>query len=124
MNQYDSLHDEVDNLEAVEGITPLAATTLPDPFGPLLRKLIRQGSMTVEEIAAELGLDADDAQHLGSHLAAKGYLREEEHEASWRDGLPRLSGPYSQAFHPPRSVGDRRSLARRVGEESRLSPTT
>ena len=82
MSQYDSLHDEVDNLETVEGITPLAATTLPDPFGPLLRKLIRQGSMTVEEIAAELGLDQDEAQDLGSHLAAKGYLREEEHEAS------------------------------------------
>ena len=54
MSQYDSLHDEVDNLETVEGISPLAATMLPDPFGPLLRKLIRQGSMTVEEIAAEL----------------------------------------------------------------------
>ena len=82
MSQYDSLHDEVDSLETVEGITPLAATMLPEPFGPLLRKLIRQGSMTVEEIAAELELDPDAAQHLGSHLAAKGYLREEEHEAS------------------------------------------
>ena len=82
MNQSDSLHDEIDNLEDVEGISPLTATLLPDPFGPLLRKLIRQGSMTLEEIAVELGLDADAAQHLGSHLAAKGYLIEEEHEAS------------------------------------------
>lgn len=38
--------------------------------------------MTLEEIAVELGLDVDTAQHLGSHLAAKGYLIEEEHEAS------------------------------------------
>lgn len=82
MNTYDDLHHEIDDLESVEGITALSATIMPDPIGPLLRKLIRQGSMTVEEVAAELGLDPQDAQHLGSHLAAKGYLREEEQEDS------------------------------------------
>lgn len=82
MSTYDELHDEIDNLEAVEGITALSATLLPDPIGPVLRKLIRKGSMSVEELAAELELDADAAQHLGSHLAAKGYLREEEHETA------------------------------------------
>jgi hypothetical protein len=82
MNTYDDLHHEVDSLETVEGITALSATMMPQPFGPLLRKLIRQGSMTLEEIAAELGLDPQDAQHLGSHLAAKGYLREEDQEDS------------------------------------------
>jgi hypothetical protein len=80
MDTYDDLHDEIDHLESVEGITALSVTLLPDPVGPLLRKLIRQGSMTVEEVAAELGIDSDAAQHLGNHLAAKGYLREEEHE--------------------------------------------
>lgn len=80
MNRYDDLHHEIDGLDTVEGITALSATMMPDPIGPLLRKLIRQGSMTVEDIAAELGLDPVDAQHLGNHLAAKGYLREEEHE--------------------------------------------
>jgi hypothetical protein len=80
MNTYDDLHNEIDSLESVEGITALSATMIPEPFGPLLRKLIRQGAMTVEEVAAELGLDPEAAQHLGNHLAAKGYLREEEHE--------------------------------------------
>lgn len=80
MNTYDDLHHEIDNLEPVEGITPLSATMMPDPFGTLLRKLIRQGSMTLEEMAAELGLGPDETEHLGEHLAAKGYLREEDHE--------------------------------------------
>lgn len=82
MSTYDELHDEIATLETVEGITALSATLLPDPIGPLLRKLIRQGAMTVEEMAAELGLDPEAAQHLGGHLAAKGYLREEEHQDS------------------------------------------
>ena len=82
MNTYDDLHHEVDNLDPVEGITALSATMMPEPFGSLLRKLIRKGSMTTEEIAAELGMDPIEAQDLGSHLAAKGYLREEEQQDS------------------------------------------
>ena len=72
MSQYDSLHDEVDNLETVDGISPLAATMLPDPFGPLLRKLICQGSMTVEEIAAELELDPDSCATPGEPFGGQG----------------------------------------------------
>lgn len=80
MNEYNDYHHAADDLDPVEGITALSATLMPEPFGALMRKLIRQGSMTVEELAAELGLAPAEAQHLGSHLAAKGYLREEEHE--------------------------------------------
>lgn len=80
MDRFELLHDEVEKLEMVEGITPLTAADLPDPFSGLFRKMIRQGSMTLDEIAAQLDLDNEQAYHLGNHLATKGYLQVEEHE--------------------------------------------
>jgi DNA-binding MarR family transcriptional regulator len=80
MDRYESLHQEIAKLAAVEGTTPLGVATLPEPFDKVLQKLIRQGAMSVQELADALDLSPHEAQHLGQHLVAKGYLRTEEQE--------------------------------------------
>lgn len=54
---------------------------LPEPFDKILQRLIRQGSMTTNELAELLEMTPSQAQHLGEDLVAKGYLRTEEHES-------------------------------------------
>jgi DNA-binding MarR family transcriptional regulator len=80
MERYDSLHHEILELEAVEGTTPLGVAMLPEPLNKALQQLIRQGAMSAGELAEALQLTPDQAQHLGEHLVAKGYLRSEEKE--------------------------------------------
>jgi len=81
MDRFEQLHEELGQMEQVEGISALEVSDLPDPFGALLKKMIRQGSMTVEEMAAVLGLDAEQSYHFGNDLAAKGYLQVEERDS-------------------------------------------
>jgi predicted ArsR family transcriptional regulator len=78
MDNCESLHHEVAELETVEGTTPLGVAMLPEPLDKVLQRMIRQGAMSVEELAEALGLPQHEAQHLGEHLVAKGYLRTEE----------------------------------------------
>jgi hypothetical protein len=80
MDRYESLHHEIAEFDTVEGTTPLAVAMLPEPFDKVLQRLIRQGAMSVQELAEALNLTPDEAQHLGEHLVAKGYLRTEEKE--------------------------------------------
>jgi predicted ArsR family transcriptional regulator len=80
MNSYETLDHEIADLESVEGTTPLAVAMLPEPLDKILQRMIRQGAMSVEELAEALGLLPDEAQHLGEHLVSKGYLRTEEKE--------------------------------------------
>ena len=80
MDRYESLHHEIAEFDTVEGTTPLAVAMLPEPFDKVLQRLIREGAMSVQELAEALNLSLDEAQHLGEHLVAKGYLRTEEKE--------------------------------------------
>lgn len=78
MDRYQLLHDEIAELAPVEGTTPLGVAALPEPFDMILQRMIRQGAMSVEELAEALELPPHDAQHVGEHLVSKGYLRTEE----------------------------------------------
>lgn len=78
MDRIESLHNEIADLQSVEGTTPLGVASLPEPFNKVLQRMIRQGAMSVDELAAALDLPVDDAQHIGEHLVSKGYLRIEE----------------------------------------------
>ncbi len=78
MDRLESLHDEIAHLQPVEGTTPLGVAELPEPINKILQRMIRQGAMAVDELAAALELPVEDAQHVGEHLVAKGYLRTEE----------------------------------------------
>jgi hypothetical protein len=78
MDRLESLHNEISDLQPVEGTTPLGVAALPEPLNKVLQRMIRQGAMSAEELAAELDLPPEDAQHIGEHLVTKGYLRTEE----------------------------------------------
>ncbi|MFZ2358672.1 MAG: hypothetical protein WA040_04950 [Anaerolineae bacterium] len=80
MDQFENLHHEISELETVEGTTPLGVAMLPEPLNKVLQRLIRQGAMTIEELADAMETTPEEAQHVGEHLASKGYLRVEEKE--------------------------------------------
>ena len=80
MDRLESLHREIADLPPVEGTTPLAVAMLPEPLNKVLQRLIRQGVMSAEELAEAMEMTPEEAQHLGEHLALKGYLRVEEKE--------------------------------------------
>ena len=72
----------ISKLSTVDGITPLDIASLPPPLDSSMRKLMRKGSMTLEEFAAENELTEKDAQRICQMLVNKGYLRAEECEQS------------------------------------------
>lgn len=78
MDRLESLHNEIADLQPVEGITPLGVAELPEPLNKVLQRMIRQGAMSVDDLAAALEMPVQDAQHVGEHLVTKGYLRTEE----------------------------------------------
>jgi hypothetical protein len=73
-DKYESLLQEVNGLPQVEGVLPAGILELPDSVATLLRTIMRQGSMTVNELANFLEVGVSQADHLGEQLVAKGYL--------------------------------------------------
>ncbi len=80
MDRFENLHHDISELETVEGTTPLGVAMLPEPLNKVLQRLIREGAMSAGDLAAAMDLTPAEAQHVGEHLAAKGYLRIEEKE--------------------------------------------
>ena len=78
MDRLERLHNEIADLQPVEGTTPLGVAELPEPLNKVLQRMIRQGAMSVDDLAAALEMPVQDAQHVGEHLVTKGYLRTEE----------------------------------------------
>jgi predicted transcriptional regulator len=78
VQSFEVLRQTVADLPRFHGITPLDAANLPEPLNDLMRKLIRQGSMTVEQLAAELGVNNGDGQLLADEMVAAGLLKIEE----------------------------------------------
>jgi hypothetical protein len=73
-DKYESLLQEVQGLDHVDGVIPTALLELPESIALLIREMMRQGSMTVDELAAFLELSVSQADDLGEALVAKGYL--------------------------------------------------
>jgi hypothetical protein len=73
-DKHESLLQEVQELPQVEGVIPTSILELPESVALLLRTMMRQGSMTVDELAAYLEVSVSQADHLGEQLVAKGYL--------------------------------------------------
>jgi predicted transcriptional regulator len=73
-DKYESLLQEVQELPHVEGVIPTNILGLPDSIAFLLRTMMRQGSMTVDELATFLEVSTSQADHLGEQLVARGYL--------------------------------------------------
>ena len=74
VDKYNSLLQELNEIPQVEGVVPTSILELPESVGLLLRTLMRQGSMTVHELAAFFEVTENQANELGELLVAKGYL--------------------------------------------------
>jgi len=73
MFQY--LHTEIDKRTRVNGITPIDMLSLPNPLNNLFDKIMRQGSLSLTEVAEEVQTNATEAKELANLLINKGYLR-------------------------------------------------
>ena len=78
MSSLAEIESSILKLSKVDGITPLDIASLPPPLDGSMRKLMRKGSMTLEEFAAENELTEEDTRHICQLLVEKGYLRAEE----------------------------------------------
>lgn len=74
MQAYEELLKALDGLNPVDGMTPIDVLDLPDSLGKLIGKLIRDGSITLPELAAELHLQENQARKVGTLLTRKGFL--------------------------------------------------
>jgi hypothetical protein len=75
---FELLQQSIAGLPRFSGITPLDAANLPEPLNDFMRKLIRQGSMTVEQLAAQLDVSDEEGQLLADEMVAAGLLKSEE----------------------------------------------
>lgn len=71
---FDRLQQELKKRSKVEGITPADVMDLPEPLRTVMNKIMRKGSMTLSELAAELKLKTAEAHRLGQILVEKGFL--------------------------------------------------
>lgn len=74
---YETLLREVQDLPQTEGVSPTSILELPDSVAHLLRTLMRQGSMSVHELALLLEVTDAQADSVGEQLVEKGYLLSE-----------------------------------------------
>jgi len=78
---FDRLQRELKKRPKVEGITPADVMDLPEPLRMTMNKMMRKGSMTLSELAAELNLKTTQTRRLGAMLIEKGFLSSIEQEA-------------------------------------------
>jgi hypothetical protein len=82
--RFDRLRQELQGLDErlkAEGLTPLDVMALPEPLRTAMNALMRKGSMTVSELAAELHIETVEARQLGEMLVEKGLLSLGEQQA-------------------------------------------
>jgi DNA-binding MarR family transcriptional regulator len=78
---FDRLQRELKKRSKVEGITPADVMDLPEPLRTAMHKMMRKGSMTLSELAAELKLKTAETRRLGQMLVERGFLSSIEREA-------------------------------------------
>lgn len=76
---------ELEAAAPVSGVSPSLLLDLNDPLRATLRLLLRHGSMTLAELAASLGIDAEETLMIADLMVRAGFVR---HEAIDADGSP------------------------------------
>jgi hypothetical protein len=80
MVDFESLRTKLDDVPKVNGISPMDVLDLPDPLGGIIRRMIREKSMSLPEFAEALDLPSSQAEMIGERMVQKGYFEKEEHE--------------------------------------------
>jgi hypothetical protein len=78
---FNRMRQALDERLKTDGITPLDVMALPEPLRSAMNKLMRKGSMTSSELAAELHIGTVEARQLGQMLVEKGILSLVEQKA-------------------------------------------
>jgi hypothetical protein len=75
---FDRLLGELEAHEQPAGLNMAELLGLPEPLGPLLSWMLRQGQVTLAEISAHLQQDELRARELMTALVEKGYVMESD----------------------------------------------
>ena len=92
---FDELMHALEQVDPVEGVTPIDVLDLPDPLGRVFGHLVRKGWMTSVDLAAEMGLQEYQARQVAELMVRKGFLlkeaRDDENQPATR---PPVYRPY------------------------------
>ncbi len=75
---FDRLLGELEAQEQPAGLSMTELLALPEPLGPLLSWMLRQGQVSPAEVSAHLQQDEVQARELMSALVEKGYAVESD----------------------------------------------
>ncbi|MDM8520391.1 hypothetical protein QUF64_10115 [Anaerolineales bacterium HSG6] len=74
-HSFDQLHQEIEKLARVRGITPVDMLNLPSLLNLAFDKIMKRGLVTLSEFATVLVFTESQAEQLATLLIRKGYLR-------------------------------------------------
>ncbi|MBI3244731.1 MAG: hypothetical protein HYZ49_20835 [Chloroflexi bacterium] len=97
MDTFDSLKQVLDECERKEnGVFASDIAALPESLRAALNKIMRQTSMTLSDLKAELGLELEPARLLANLMIEKGFLklsaRQPENDTAYEAHLARKRG--------------------------------
>ena len=74
MPTYEELFEKIKNVPQVNGISPVDVLNLPDPMGGVIRDMTRHKTMSLNQLAEELGLALEETHTICQTLVDKGYF--------------------------------------------------
>jgi predicted ArsR family transcriptional regulator len=84
MGIFGRIQGELEDREKHEGgITPADLLSLSVPLRQLMRRITREGELTVEAAAQQLGESPDNTRQMLDTLCEKGFLQREERDTGW-----------------------------------------
>lgn len=83
MGIFGRIQSEIEAREKHEGITPADLLDLSEPLRRLMSRITREGEMTVEVAAEQVGESPENAREMLDALVEKGYLEREAREEGW-----------------------------------------
>ena len=75
MSSFEQIKQDLEAWCNPEGVSTSVLLQLNEPLGSTLRHVVRQGSMTFEELAQELKLDVEETEIIVNLLVACGFLK-------------------------------------------------
>lgn len=76
---------QLEAAEPVGGVSPSMLLDIDEPLRATLKALLRQGSMTLQELAASLGITTEETLVVAELMVRAGFVRQEAIDA---DGTP------------------------------------
>ena len=74
MADFERLQMEIVELPTVKGIVPVDILSLPQPLGRVVRGLVRDKAIGIDDLADTIDVTKDQALLLANILVEKGYL--------------------------------------------------